>query len=117
MAGPFRQTWLRLLLATLVLSLCGFTTTTTDPRKAEVVTTDVAHFWQAFDDAARASPAQRVEIFRKEYFGRASQGLKDFDNQRHVTPESLAEYTQKHRAEYARLRPYINQVVDQKPVI
>jgi len=117
MIRPSLQTWLLSLLAPLALSLCGFTTTTTDPRKAEVVTTDVAHFWQAFDDAAKASPAQRVEIFRKEYFGRASQGLKDFDKQRHVTPESLAEYTQKHRAEYARLRPYINQVVDQKPVI
>lgn len=105
------------LLVPLMLSLCGFTTTTTDPNKAEVVTTDVAHFWQAFDDAAKASEAKRVEIFRKKYFARASQGLTDFGKQRDVTPESLAEYTQKHRAEYAKLRPYINEVVDQKPVI
>lgn len=67
----------------------------------------MAHFWQAFDDAAKAPATQRVEIFRKEYFDRASQGLKDFDTRRHVTPESLAEYTQKHRAKYTSLRPYI----------
>jgi hypothetical protein len=105
------------LFAPLALCLCAFTRTTTDPRKAEVVTTDVAHFWQAFDDAAKVPWAQRVEIYRKEYFDRASQGLKDFDAQRHVTPESLAARVEQHRAGYATLRPYINQVVDQKPVI
>lgn len=106
-----------LLPAGLIIFLCAFTTTTTDPNQAEVVTTDVAHFWQAFDHAAKAPPAQRVEIYRKEYFDRASHGLKDFDQQRHVTPESLAAYVEQHRAEYERLRPYINEVVDQKPVI
>ena len=106
-----------LLPAGLIIFLCAFTTTTTDPNQAEVVTTDVAHFWQAFDHVAKAPPAQRVEIYRKEYFDRASHGLKDFDQQRHVTPESLAAYVEQHRAEYERLRPYINEVVDQKPVI
>jgi len=118
MIRPSRQTWLLSLLGPLALSLCGFTTiTTTDPAKAEVVTTDVAHFWQTFDDAATAPPTQRVEIYRKEYFDRASQGLKDFDVQRHVTPESLSAHVEQHRAEYVKLRPYINDVVDQKPVI
>lgn len=108
----------RSLLPTgLILFLCGFTTTTTDPDRAEVVTTDVAHFWQAFDDAAKVPATQRVEIYRKEYFDPASQGLKDFDQQRRVTPESLAAHVEQHRAEYAKLRPYINEVVDQKPVI
>lgn len=111
------QTWLIALLGPLALLLCGFTTITTDPAKAEVVTTDVAHFWKAFDDAAKAPPAQRAEIYRKEYFDRASQGLKDFDVQRHVTPESLSAHVEQHRAEYVKLRPYINEVVDQKPVI
>jgi hypothetical protein len=106
-----------LLAAGLILCLCGFITTTTDPGKAEVVATDVARFWQAFDAAAKAPAAQRVEIYRKEYLDRASQGLKDFDKYRHVTPESLAAHVEQHRAEYARLRPYINEVVDQKPVI
>ena len=112
-----RQACIAALLTAMALCLCGFTTTTTDPDKAEVVTTDVAHFWQAFDDAAKVPTAQRVDIYRKEYFDRASQGLKDFGKQRHVTPESLAAHVEQHRAEYAKLHPYINEVVDQKPVI
>ncbi len=117
MSRLFGRAGIAAILSALSLCLCGFTTTTTDPNKAEVVTNDVAHFWQAFDDAAKAAAAQRVEIYRKEYFDRASQGLKDFDQQRHVTPESLAAHVEQHRAEYTKLRPYINQVVDQKPVI
>lgn len=117
MIRPIRQKWQVLLLAPLLLSLCGFTTTTTDPDKSEVVTTDVAHFWQAFDDAGKAPASQRVEIYQRDYFDRASQGLKDFDKQHHVTPESLSAHVEQHRAEYAKLRPYINEVVDQKPVI
>src|SRR5690242_4472751 len=117
MIRPFGRAFTPVLISALALGLCGFTTTTTDPNKAEVVTTDVAHFWQAFDDAAKAPEAKRVEIFRKEYFDRASHGLKDFDAYRHVTPESLAGYTRKHQATYTSLRPYIKQVVDQKPVI
>ena len=117
MVSLFRRAWPVALLVSTALALCGFTTTTTDPAKAEVVTNDVAHFWQAFDDAAKVPDAKRVEIYRKKYFDRASQGLKDFDAQRHVTPESLAAHVEQHRAEYARLRPYINEVVDQKLVI
>src|SRR6185312_16291384 len=113
----FRRVWPVALLVSMSWSLCGFTTTTTDPAKAEVVTTDVAHFWQAFDDAAQVPDAKRVEIYREEYFDRASQGLKDFDAQRHVTPESLAAHVEGHRAEYATLRPYIDEVVEQKPAI
>lgn len=116
-SNVFRNLARCLLPAGLMLLLCGFTTTTTDPGKAEVVTTDVAHFWQAFDDAAKVPAAQRVEIYRREYFDRASQGLEDFDKQRRVTPDSLAAHVEQHRAEYAKLRPYIIQVVDQKPVI
>jgi hypothetical protein len=117
MIRSFSRARVSALISVLALCLCGFTTTTTDPNKAEVVTTDVAHFWQAFDDAVKVPPPQRVEIYRKEYFDRASHGLKDFAPYRHVTPESLAAYVDKHRAEYTKLRPYINQVVDQKPVI
>lgn len=117
MSRLHKQVWFALLLAPLTLALSGFTATTTDPDKAEVVTTDVAHFWQAFDDAAKMPAGQRLDIYRKEYFDRASQGLKDFDKQRHVTPQSLAAYVESHRIRYAALRPYIDEVVDQKPVI
>ncbi|HEX7129148.1 MAG TPA: DUF2268 domain-containing putative Zn-dependent protease [Rhodanobacteraceae bacterium] len=113
----FRRACAAMVFSALALCLCAFTTTTTDPDKAKVVTSDVAHFWQAFDDAAKVPAAQRANVYRREYFGRASQGLKDFNAQRHVTPESFAAHVEQHRAEYAKLRPYIDQVVDQKPVI
>jgi hypothetical protein len=75
------------------------------------------HFWLAFDDAARAPAAGRTPIYRSRYFAVASQGLKDYAAARHVTPESFASYVEQHRDDYATLRPYIDQVVDQKPVI
>lgn len=100
-----------------VLVLCGFTTTTLDPGQAEIVTTDVGHFWQAFDAAAKVPAAQRADIYTKEYFDLASQGLKDYIAYRHVTPEKFAEHVEQNRAYYTEIRPYIGQVVDQKPVI
>ncbi|MBN8714459.1 MAG: hypothetical protein J0H50_10900 [Xanthomonadales bacterium] len=118
MVRPFRQIWRLIMLTPLLLLLCGFTTTTTtDPDKVEVVTSDVTHFWQAFDNAGKVPATQRAAIYQKEYFDHASQGLVDFDKQRHVTPESLSTHVEQHRAQYAKLRPYINEVVDQKPVI
>jgi hypothetical protein len=121
--GSVREVLLgRSLLATLalvatVLALSGFITTISDPDKVEVVTSDVAHFWQAFDDASKLPMAERAGIYRKEYFDRASQGLKDYAAFRHVTPETLAEHVEQNRAYYSKIRLYINQVVDQKPVI
>jgi hypothetical protein len=92
-------------------------TTTADPSKAEIVTADVDHFWRAFDAAAKAPAAQRADIYRQEYFDTATQGLQDYARFRHVTAASLAAQVEQNRDEYARLRPYINQVTGQKPVI
>ena len=78
------------------------TVTTLDPGQAEVVTSDVTHFWQAFDDAAKAPAAQRAGIYGKEYFDTASQGLKDFAAFRHMTPEKLAEHVEQNRDDYAK---------------
>jgi hypothetical protein len=55
--------------------LCGFTSTTLNPEQAEVVTSDVEHFWQAFDDAAKAPLADRAGVYAKEYFELGSEGL------------------------------------------
>ncbi|QHL87889.1 hypothetical protein GU926_10790 [Nibribacter ruber] len=48
-----------------------------DPFKAQLVTTDVHNFWKAYDAAAK-HPAQKQEIFEKQYFGKASAGLQDY---------------------------------------
>ncbi len=106
-----------LALAGIMLALCGFTITTTDPDQAEIVTTDVAHFWQAFDDAGRAPADQRVAIYTKEYFDLGSQGLKDYVTLRPFTPEKFTEHVEQNRDYYTEIRPYIGQVVDHKPDI
>ena len=100
-----------------VIALCGFTTTTLDPGQAEVVTVDVNHFWRAFDDAAKVTRDQRAEVYRKEYFDPASQGLKDFIAFRKLTPENLTQHVEEQRTYYQKIRPYMKQVVDQKPMI
>ena len=101
----------------LGLALCGFTAMTTNPSRAAVVTSDVRHFWQAFNAAAKLPPAQRAAVYQRDYIDRASQGLRDFLAQRHVTAASLANHVEQNRAYYEEVRPYIGQVVDQKPVI
>ena len=103
--------------AGVILALCGFTTTTLDPNQAEVVTTDVEHFWQAFDDAAKVPMPERTGVYVKEYFDLGSQGLKDFTPRRIGTPEVFTQYVEKNRSYYTKIRPQIGEVVDKKPLI
>lgn len=113
-----RSLMLRLAASVMAIAvLCGFTTTTLDPNRVEVVTTDVGHFWQAFDDAAKVPMAQRAGVYAKEYFAVGTQGLKDFIAFRKLTPENLAQHVEEQRAYYEKIRPYMKQVVDQKSVI
>jgi len=104
-------------IAASTLALCGFTITTTDPDQAEIVTSDVAHFWQAFDDAAKVPADQRVAIYTREYFDLGSQGFKDYVSLRPFTPEKFTEHVEQNLAYYTEIRPYIGQVVDHKPDI
>jgi len=43
-----------------------------------IVTSDISRFWLAVDHAANKDSATRVRLFRDEYFGRATIGLRDF---------------------------------------
>jgi hypothetical protein len=61
--------------------------------------------------------ADRAGVYAREYFDRASQGLKDYAAARHVTPASMATYVEQNRDYYAKIRPGIGQVTGQKPVI
>lgn len=109
---------LRLIgVALLYLALCGFTTTTLDPDQAEIVSTDVEHFWQAFDAAVKLPAAQREAVYAKEYLGSASQGLKDFLAFRHLDAAKLAQHVEENRDYYRKLRPYIGEVLGQMPAI
>lgn len=110
-----------LVLTAAVLAPCSFadttTTTTQDPDQAQIVTSDVDHFWQAFDDAAKVPPEQRTAIYAKEYFDVGSQGLKDFIPDRLKSPEVLSAYVESRRAFYEKARLLIQRVVGQKAAI
>ena len=48
-----------------------------DPAKARFVTSDIHHFWDAYD-AARKDTLHFKEIMKKLYFDRASTGMEDY---------------------------------------
>jgi hypothetical protein len=58
----------------------------TDPTRAVFVTSDIEHFWTAYDADARGGTA----AFQTEYLDRASPGLRDFIAARKLTASSLA---------------------------
>ena len=106
-----------LAVAGLALILCGFTAATPDPAQVQIVTTDVDHFWQAFDDAGKVPMAQRAAIYAKEYYRAGSPGLQDFIPGRLWSPGGFAAYVEHHRDFYYKVRPHIKQVLAQKPAI
>ncbi len=48
-----------------------------DPAKAGFITTDIHHFWEAYDKAIKDT-AHSKQIMRKLYFDRASRGMNDY---------------------------------------
>jgi hypothetical protein len=79
-------------LGCVLLAACGSdkstapATVTTDPEQAVFVTSDIEHFWKAFDDGGATGA---IAPFQTEYLDRASPGLKDFIASRTVTATSL----------------------------
>ena len=76
----------------LILSACLHDTTGVSnaaqlPADAVFVTSDIGHFWEAYD---KASPATATN-FRTLYLDRASPGLLDFMQSRSLTGTSLAQ--------------------------
>jgi hypothetical protein len=104
-------------LLAMIPVLCGFTTTTLDPEQAEIVTSDVQHFWQAFDHAAKVPLAERSGVYAKEYLDLGTEGLKEFTKRRIGSPEAFTRHVEENRAYYTEVRPRIGEVVNQKPVI
>ncbi|MEQ1691618.1 MAG: DUF2268 domain-containing putative Zn-dependent protease [Gemmatimonas sp.] len=85
----------RLVLAVavpLVSSGCGSSPTapgtTADPSTAQIVTTDLARFWAAYDVGGKSGSAS---AFQTMYLDVASPGLKDFIAKRTVTAASLSQ--------------------------
>jgi hypothetical protein len=72
-----------------------------DPDGARIFTDDIGRFWEAFDQAGPAFPA---ETFQKVYLGRGSAGLRDFLKLRIQSAEALAKTVRAHPRYYASIR-------------
>jgi hypothetical protein len=52
-------------------------TWTSDPSKAKLITSDIDHFWEAYD-LAKNDTANRLSIYRQHYVDRGTPGLQDY---------------------------------------
>jgi hypothetical protein len=50
-----------------------------DPEAAQLITSDIPNFWRAFD---QMTPENDLLVFKREYLGKGSAGLKDFSKAR-----------------------------------
>jgi hypothetical protein len=103
--NPTRRWWIA--LGCVLLTACGSDKSTApatdiaDPEKAVFVTSDIEHFWKAYDDGG-ASGA--TAPFQTEYLDRASQGLADFIASRNLTAASLAAVVRAYPRYFADIR-------------
>jgi predicted Zn-dependent protease DUF2268 len=75
-----------------------------NPDSARLVTSDIALFWAALDDAAQAPPDSLGSFLQRDYLDRASIGVHDFIPGRIQSAEDLAAYVRDHRAQYDSVR-------------
>ena len=74
----------------------------TDPAQAVFVTSDIPHFWAAYDAGGSAGASAP---FQTEYLNRASPGLADFIGLRDLTAASLASMVRSFPRYFADIRP------------
>jgi hypothetical protein len=60
----------------------------TDPAAAQIITSDLVHFWDAYDSGGKIGS---TSAFQSRYLDVASSGLADFMTSRSVTAASLAQ--------------------------
>lgn|SRR5262249_10865769 len=82
--------------------------------RVELVTTDIANFWKAYD---AAEPGRRQDAFAQLYFKPATPGLRDFIRLRIDSAEKLAAEVDYYKKFYATVRPYTLQVESQRAAI
>jgi len=73
----------------------------TDPERAVFVTSDIEHFWTAYDAGGSTGA---TTPFQTEYLDRASLGLRDFIAARNVTAASLAAMVRTYPRYFASIR-------------
>jgi len=72
-----------------------------DPLKTEIITSDIANFWLAFD---AAKPEFKAEHFQKLYLDKGTKGLRDFAKFKIKNAENLAKVVAAHPKYYESIR-------------
>lgn len=73
----------------------------TDPDAAQIVTSDIALFWKAYD---MATPENNLYVFRDQYLRKGSLGLKEFTRLRIGSSCNLVDAIETHPKYYASMR-------------
>lgn len=102
--------WTAVLLC-LSFSLCA---QNKDPLKTEIITSDLAHFWQAFE---QSGPAFKADAFQKLYIDQGSKGLKGFMSNRIKSAEYLSKVISSHPKYYASIRSSTDSITGMKDEI
>ncbi len=74
-----------------------------DPKKAAVVTSDIHHFWAAYDQAMKDT-ANFKSIMKKMYFDKASPGMNDYMVSKVSSIDAFVEHIRSAPAFYAGIR-------------
>ncbi|MEP6731774.1 MAG: hypothetical protein ABJE10_14100, partial [bacterium] len=75
--------------------------TTSDAASAQVITSDLAHFWAAYDDGGKSGSAS---AFQRLYLDAASTGLGEFIGKKNLTAASLAQMVVSRQSYFASIR-------------
>ncbi|QIX61345.1 DUF2268 domain-containing protein [Hymenobacter sp. BT18] len=84
------------------------------PEDVRLVTTDIDHFWQAYDRAQRDT-AHAAEIYQKYYFAKASPGLEDYYASRIYNVPRFVRGIRRKPQFYASIRPTTLALEGMKP--
>src|SRR5215472_11691111 len=85
-----------------------------DPEAAEIITSDIDHFWRAYD---KAGPNNACAVFQDEYINKGSIGLRDFVQLRIESACTLANWVARHPLYYASIRPGTGKISSFTPQI
>ena len=78
-------------------------TLNSDPEKAKIITSDVHHFWEAYD-LVQQDTAHARDIYKRYYFDKASDGMQDYMGLKVASIDKFTHHIQSHPKLYTSIR-------------
>jgi len=78
-------------------------TLNSDPEKAKIITSDVHHFWEAYD-LVQQDTAHARDIYKRYYFDKASDGMQDYMGLKVASIDKFTRHIQSHPKLYTSIR-------------